>query len=68
MKRYVLYPGFVTSQQDGDRHFIGSGKLRTLYLIPRDARVVYGGDPGVRPEPGDVECRPRFDGNYPVFE
>lgn len=66
--RYVLWPGEVISQNDGDRHYIGVGQLRNLYRIPPDAHVVNGDESGFRPLPGDVDCWPRYDGDYPNFE
>lgn len=33
MKRFVICPGEVTSQTDGDRHFIGGGQLIRLYKV-----------------------------------
>ncbi len=65
-RRYVLWAGEVISQSDGDRHYIGVGQLRELYRIPPDAHVVDGHERGFRPLPGDVNCRPRYDGNYPA--
>lgn len=65
MTRYVLWPGHVTSQYDGQRHFIGVADLRVLYHVPRNAHVVIGGEPGFRPLPDDVNCYPRNDGAYP---
>ena len=68
MTRYVLYPAIVFSKNDGDRHFIGIGQLLFLYRIPRDARWVNGRSLGYREQPGDIHCRPRFHGDYPVFQ
>jgi hypothetical protein len=68
--RYVIRPGWVTSQRDGDRHWISAGKLLTLYRVPPNARVLIVDErapEGYRPEPDDYVCEPRFDGNYPLF-
>lgn len=68
--RYVLHPGFVISQSDGDEHFISADALRRLYRVPPDARieVIREGDPShwFRPQPGDVHLHPRYDGNYTI--
>jgi hypothetical protein len=32
--RYVLCPGYVMSQRDGDEHFIGAVQLARLYGVP----------------------------------
>ena len=66
-RRYVLLPGGVTSRNDGQRHYIGPHRLRQLYCIPADAECVMPTD-GFQPKPGDIECRPRFDGAYPCFK
>lgn len=31
--RYVLFPGYVTSRSDGQRHFISGKKLAGLYGV-----------------------------------
>ena len=67
VRRFVLFPGFVISKNDGDRHYIGERKLRHLYSIPRSARCVTFREGMVR-RPDDIECRPRYDGKYPAFE
>ena len=65
--RYVLYPGFVTSRNDGDLHYIDVQTLRYLYDIPRTAVcVVY--DKSMVIHDNDIQCRPRYDGKYPIFK
>lgn len=40
--RYAICPGWVTSKEDGDRHFIGSAELMRLYGVkPAECRVCY---------------------------
>lgn len=68
--RYVLMPGDVRSRTDGDRHYVGVGQLRSLYRVPSDARVlIVARDdlPRYRHLPGDIICRPRYTGDYPLF-
>ncbi len=64
--RYVLYPGYVTSSNDGQVHYIGGPRLAALYGVnihDREA-VVFGDRPEYRERPGDVHLRPRYDGKY----
>jgi hypothetical protein len=68
--RYVLRPGWVTSQHDGDRHYITAAMLRDLYLLSVNDHVIVDGDPKFPPyrrQPGDVILTPRFDGRYPEW-
>jgi hypothetical protein len=66
---YVLHPGDVRSQSDGQTHYIGVTALRRLYRVPARARVIIAGVPGYREPEGEViHCRPRYDGKYPAFE
>lgn len=61
--RYVLHPGYVTSKNDGDRHFIGGPRLARLYGV--DIRqCVFGDTPEYREQEGDVHLIPRISGNY----
>lgn len=69
MARYVLHPGYVHSQTDGQRHFITSTELRLLYRVSRNAVVVVCHHSpakriGFRPRPDDINLYPRNDGNY----
>lgn len=51
--RYVLHPGYVTSKNDGDQHFIGGPRLAQLYGV--DIRqCVFGDMPEYRERDGDV--------------
>lgn len=73
--RYVLFPGLVTSKTDGQTHYISANQLMHLYVIPREADVIfvmndcigYSKDKYVE-QKGDVACRPRYHGDYPIFE
>lgn len=65
--RYVIWPGPVISRTDGDRHFVGFGALVELYRIPPNAHVVDGTQRGFVPRADDINCVPRFDGDYPIF-
>lgn len=66
MKKYLLFPGFVPSKNDGDRHFIGFRALCRLYGVPlsqclnaRDAYSLQGWDTSKL-----IELHPRLDGDY----
>lgn len=63
MMRYVLHPGWVMSDSDGQEHFIGGPRLSRLYGVPLD-RCVFGDTLGYREREGDVHLEPREDGNY----
>ncbi len=47
MKKYALYPGYVTSSNDGQRHYITAGELARLYGVSYHECVVVDVD---RPE------------------
>lgn len=57
--KYALYPGYVISQHDGDRHYITPEMLASLYQVPMSECVI-------NPESteGLIVLRPRYDGNY----
>lgn len=65
MKRYLLCPGWITSQNDGDRHYIGARKLAQLYGVSIHecitARIETGMDANYT---GLIQLHPRSDGNY----
>jgi hypothetical protein len=71
--RYVLHPGWVTSVNDGDRHYISADKLMSLYGLDWNQRrrsVVYGkwrwaSAPALE---GDVHLHPSPDGMYSLPE
>ena len=66
--RYLLCPGNVTSQTDGQSHYISAHKLAMLYGVRMDQCEVRPerafGRFGWRPTAGLIELHPRFDGNY----
>lgn len=62
MTRYVLHPGWVTSRNDGDRHYITAIRLAELYGVhPACCRV---SSPDAKDKEGEVHLYPRYDGNY----
>jgi len=64
--RYVLHPGYVTSRNDGQRHYIGITQLARLYGLDIRAPnvVIDDGRPGLSALPDDVHLYPRYNGNY----
>lgn len=67
VRRFVLFPGYVISENDGERHYVSACQLRYLYCITRAARCVTFKE-NMLLRPGDIECHPRHDGKYHVFE
>jgi len=61
--RYVLHPGYVTSKNDGDQHFIGGPRLAKLYGVDM-RQCVFGDVPEYREQEGDVHLCPDYHGNY----
>ena len=61
--RYVLHPGYMTSKNDGQQHFVGGPRLARLYGVDmRDC--VFGDVPEYRKQDGDVHLWPDYHGNY----
>ena len=74
-KKYIIWPGYVTSRRDGDRNYITAAQLMHLYRVPQQNCVL-------APPPDDrslqakikrkqltgikglVHLTPRSDGNY----
>lgn len=65
---YILEPGRVRSRTDGDIHYITALQLARLYGVPLSDCVVNLGDKDLRPWVGLPVFRPRYDGNYPLFQ
>ncbi len=63
-KKYVICPGWVESQTDGDRHFIGAARLMQLYGVSPAECFVERAWP-FRPLPeGLIPLGPRYRGDY----
>ncbi len=66
--KYALYPGYIVSKTDGDRHFIGAARLADLYGVPmQECFVVRYGDVDPtrrRAPPGLIDLFPRYSGDY----
>lgn len=71
-KKYLVIADYVTSKNDGDRHFINCHQLMRLYSVnPDDCICLDSGDKSVPPvswykerNPSLIELRPKFNGNY----
>ena len=66
--KYAIYPGWIISRTDGERHFIGYAELIRLYML--SARDCFNAQ---RPEAMKgrdssqiKEIFPRYDGHYPL--
>ena len=69
MKLWLLKPGYVYSQHDADKHYIGEQQLCHLYGVSRDECYVAndaGRVHGVASEIQEALCPlvPQFSGNY----
>lgn len=63
--RYVICPGYVRSQTDGDTHFIGARQLIELYNVGPHEFIIYPeNDRGWRRPPYSVYLEPQFNGDY----
>ena len=63
-KKYIVYPGYVYSQNDGDRHYISFRKLITLYGVHPDECVNADELHPAHNIFGLCPLRPKYDGNY----
>lgn len=66
-KKYLVIGGYVTSKNDGDRHYVSSYVLARLYgLNPKDCFLAEENNErsllGIRFE-DYIILRPRYDGN-----
>jgi len=66
--RYVLCPGYVQSNNDGQWHFITAPRLAELYGVDLKECFIYDrydkSQLGFRAKKGDLLLRPRRDGKY----
>ncbi len=64
-RKYVVMPGYITSRQDGDEHYIGGRELMRLYGVrPDECYVLRPGETGSGLPEGLRVLRPRYDGDY----
>jgi hypothetical protein len=66
--RYILHPGSVISNLDGQLHYISANQLRNLYRVPRNGPCVIVGQSdemfGYEQMHNDIHLHPRPDGDY----
>jgi hypothetical protein len=63
MKKYVLHPGTVVSQCDGDIHYVDSVRLADLYGVRLYECVTWDHRTMTRQD-GQIHLYPRDDGDY----
>lgn len=66
MLKYAVYPGYVISKNDGDRHYISAQQLMRLYKVdPRECIVVREQKIwfGIQDL---ILLKPRYDGEYTI--
>lgn len=63
--KYALHPGEVTSQNDGNRHYVGAFELARLYQVPMDECLTINPARqfGLRTDKL-IHLYPRMDGRY----
>lgn len=69
-ERFVLHPGYVTSKNDGQDHWISGDRLAGLHGVNRrDCITVKADSPAYRKEryAHMVHLYPRYDGCYPNY-
>lgn len=66
MTKYILYPGFVVSKHDRERHYVGAQQLARLFGV--DMRECITAEPSARFSSEFLDklipLRPRPSGNY----
>ena len=65
--KYILFPGYVVSEYDGQRHYITAGQLARLYGVPLSKCLIHQYSPlnqGYRKQTADIHLYPRSDGKY----
>ena len=71
--KYAVYPGYVTSKSDGDRHYIGPMQLISLYGVdgreciicePSSQWGAYDYQRAAQQCLGLIPLKPQYNGNY----
>lgn len=63
--RYIIFPNYIISREDCQKHYIGYQKLIKLYGVP-PYKCVNGKKPGYHEQDGDIHLHPKYDGNYNI--
>ena len=71
-KWYAVHPGWVTSKNDGDRHYVGYEQLIRLYGLDRQRCILWDMAKPITyrgRQWGDyTHCTPSSKGNYPLYD
>jgi len=74
MIKYCLHPGYIISQNDGDKHYIGARKLARLYGVQLDECYIVDTSDRLNlyqmidPDNVFTHLYPDYKGNYKVPE
>jgi len=68
-KKYIVIGGRVTSQNDGEKHYINANRLCVLYRVnPDECYLIESSEPHwelrLKGLPNLLELTPKYDGNY----
>jgi hypothetical protein len=65
-KKYLLMPGYVYSENDGDKHYISPLQLKNLYNVPMSECLIYN-ERTFKNIPKDlIVLKPSHSGNYTI--
>ena len=62
--RYILFSGYVSSLNDGDRHYVKACNLITYYKLPRGMISMLLNPTDYIYEEGDIVLHPDSSGEY----
>ncbi len=67
--KYLICPGKIISETDGDEHYISAQRLIELYGVnPEECKIVDSPQSAFGLKWNDyIELRPRTDGNYKLI-
>ena len=69
MVKYLLCPGWIQSQTDGDWHYVKANQLITLYKVnPSECIVMPKNIAGYSPSDELIILSPKYNGQYIVPE
>jgi hypothetical protein len=72
--KFLICPGWVTSKNDGDRHYITAHQLMRLYMVRPEQCLIQGeaAELHIIGRRFDtlklIPLRPSYHGHYPVFQ
>ncbi len=64
-KKYLLKPGYIPSENDGDLHYVSPVQLKNLYQVPMNECLIFSGRT-YRLNPQLIILQPQYDGNYTI--